>query len=119
MRAKTTIVLSIIVFVAMLCAVPVLGFDTSEAEIRAKLEAIVDKYIAICEAKSALLNSSSENIRRSAMISCLKSTYCRRHREALVKEMLENKIVPKPYKVRHFLSAKFYETVWAKIKKQS
>ena len=55
---------------------------------KAELETLVDKYIASCEAKSALLSSNSENIRRSATLACLKATYCRHHRKELVDEMV-------------------------------
>ena len=80
-------------------------------EMKAELEALVDKYIANCEAKSALLSSKSENIRRTATLACLKATYCRHHRKELIDEMVKQNIEPKPYKVRRFLSEKFLDAV--------
>ena len=111
MKANTTTIFSIIVLTLVLCAVPVLGQDTMDAEMKAELEALVDKYIASCEAKSALLSSKSENIRRSATLACLKATYCRHHRKELIDEMVKQNIEPKPYKIRHFLSEKFIDAV--------
>ena len=78
---------------------------------KAELETLVDKYIASCEAKSALLSSNSENIRRSATLACLKATYCRHHRKELVDEMVRQNIEPKPYRVRRFLCEKFHDAV--------
>jgi hypothetical protein len=111
MKANTATIFSMIVIALMLCAAPVLGQDTMTAEMKAKLEALVDKYITSCEAKSALLRSNSENIRRSATLACLKATYCRHHRQQLVDELVKQNIEPKPYKVQRFLSEKFLDAV--------
>ena len=111
MKANSTTIFSIIVLTSVLCAVPVLGQDTMNAEMKTELEDLVDQYIAICEAKSTLLNSNSENIRRSATLACVKATYCRHHRKELVDEMVKQNIEPKSYKVRRFLSEKFLDAV--------
>ena len=83
-------------------------------ETKAKLEALVEEYIACCEAKSALLSSRSEKIRHSAMRSCRKAAYCRHSKEELVETMLENNVEPKAYKVHHFLNDKFDSAPQAK-----
>ena len=103
-----------IVLTAVFCPIPAPGNNTEAAETKAKLEALVDQYIACCEAKSALRSSRSEKIRRSAMQSCMKADYCRRFKEELVEAMLENNIEPKVYKVRHFLNGRFNRTLQAK-----
>ena len=56
----------------------------------------------------------SANIRRSAIRSCRIAIFCVTSKEALVKEMLANKIEPKPYKVSHFLNEKYRGVVLAK-----
>ena len=84
MRTTLTIVLFAIVLTAILRPIPALGNSTKAIETKAKLEALVDKYIACCEAKSALLSSRSEKIRRSAKRSCMKAAYCRHFKEELV-----------------------------------
>jgi len=114
MRSKPTIVLFVIVLTAMLLPIPAPGNNTEAVETKAKLEALVDEYIACCEAKSALRNSRSAKIRRSAMRSCMKADYCRHSKEELVEAMLENNIEPKAYKVRHFLNDNFNGALQAK-----
>ena len=84
------------------------GGDTGE------LGALVDEYVACCEAKSALHNSRSEKIRRSALRACKKAAYCKHAKAELVEVMLENNIEPKAYKVRHFLNQRFKSTLQAK-----
>ena len=64
----------------------------------------IDRYIVSSGAKSEMLNSRSENIRKSAVRSCRIASFCVTFKEALVNEMLENDIEPKPYKVSQFLS---------------
>lgn len=107
MKFKAIIVLSAMVVAGMMVTGPAFGGETHRAE----LEAIVDDYISACEAKSAMLNSSSEKIRRAAMLSCLRATFARRAKSELVDEMVAQKVDPKPYKVHHFLNARFNEVV--------
>ena len=107
MRLQAIIMLSAMVIAGMMATGPAMGGETN----RADLEAIVDAYISACEAKSAMLNSSSENIRRAAMLSCLRATFCRKSRSELIDEMVAKNVEPKPYKVHHFLNARFNEVV--------
>lgn len=107
MKIKAIIMLSVMVMAGMMAKGPALGGETN----RASLEAIVNNYISACEAKSAMLNSSSENIRRAAMLSCLRATFCRKSKSELIDEMIARNVKPKPYKVHHFLNARFNEVV--------
>ncbi len=112
MRSKPTIVLFVIVLTAILLPAP--GNSTEAGELKAQLEALVDEYIACCDAKSALRSSRSENIRHSAVRSCMKADFCRHSKEELVEVMLENNIEPKAYKVRLFLNHRFNGSLQAK-----
>jgi len=114
MRTTITIVLFAMVLTAILCPIPALGNNSEVVERKAKLEALVDEYIACCEAKSALGSSRSEKIRRSAMRSCLKAAYCRHSKAELVDVMLEKNIEPKAYKVHHFLNDRFNDALQEK-----
>ena len=114
MRTKTTIVILGIVLTAILCSMPALGIDAETAETKARLETLVEEYIACCEAKSALRSSRSEKIRHSAVRACMKAAYCRHSKEELVELMLEKNVEPKAYKVRHFLNDRFNVTLQAK-----
>ena len=110
MKLQAAIILSTVVFAVTILALLALASDTN----RSKLEAIVDDYIANCEAKSALLNSSSENIRRSAMRACLKAHFYRNTKAELIDALVANNVAPKPYKVRQFMNARFNEVVAVK-----
>ncbi len=110
MKLKAIIVLLAMAIAGMMVTGPAIGGETNRAE----LEAIVDDYISACEAKSAMLNSGSENIRRAAMLSCLRATFCRKARSELIDEMVAKNVEPKPYKVHHFLNARFNDVVDSK-----
>ena len=73
----------------------------------------IDRYIVSCGAKSEMLNSRSETIRKSAVRSCRIASFCVTSKEALIKEMLANNIEPKPYKVSQFLNEKYRVIVLA------
>jgi len=113
MRSKPTIALFVIVLTTILLPLPAPGNSTETIEMKAQLEALVDKYIACCEAKSALRSSKSEKIRHSAVRSCMKADFCRHSKDELVEVMLENNIEPKAYKVCHFLNHRFNRSLQA------
>lgn len=113
MRTRTTMVLSVIVLATALCTLPAHGNHTDATATKTKLAVLVDDYIACCDAKSAMRNSRSENIRRTAMRSRMKAAYFIHAKEELVEEMIESNIEPKAYKVRLFLNEKFHITLLA------
>ena len=114
MIAKTSVLILVIALATLIFAMPAIADDTKALETRAQLEALIDRYIASNGAKSELLNSRSDNIRKSAIRSCRIASFCVTSREALVKEMLENNIEPKPYKVSRFLNEKYRVVAMAK-----
>ena len=114
MRANPFILLSILALVAVIFAMPARGNDTKALNTQAQLEALVEKYIASCGAKSEMLNSRSGNIRISAIRACRLASFCMAHKKALVKKMLDNNVEPKPYKVNRFLNEKYKTVVLAK-----
>ena len=109
MKLKTIFSLTAMVAAGMMLTVSAPG----DGSYRAELEAIVEDYIAKCEAKSALLNSTSANIRRSAMRACLKAIFCKKTKTELIDALVANNIAPKPYKVRRFLDMRFNEVAAA------
>jgi len=113
MKAKISVILVAITLALMMFSMPAVSQDTNEADKRAKLESIVEVYILSCENKAALSNSRSQNLRHSAMLSRLKSTFCKHSKQELIDEMLADGVEPKPYKVHHFLNVRFYETIRA------
>ena len=114
MKTNASTAILAISLAIMIFAVPALGEETKALETRAKLETLIDKYIASCGAKSNMLHSRSENIRNAAVRSCRIANFCMTSREALVDEMMENNVEPKPHKVSRFLREKFRVVVLAK-----
>ena len=107
MRTKTIAITLVIALTSMVMVMPAIGDDTKTIETRAKLEALVARYILSCGAKSELLNSRSDAIRESSIRACRIANFCLTSREMLINEMLENNIDPKHYKVSRFLKEKF------------
>ena len=114
MRSITSFTIFSFILVTMIFAMPAMADDTKTIETRAKLETLIDRYIVSCGAKSELLNSRSDAIRKSSIRACRIANFCLTSREMLINEMLENNIYPKHYKVSRFLKEKFRITVLAK-----
>ena len=109
MQRMALVILLVMAVAGMMITGPALGSSS-----RAELEAIVNDYIATSEAKSAMLNSSSENIRRAAVYACLRATFCLHSKTALIDEMVANNVAPKEHKVHHYLNARFNKVVSAR-----
>lgn len=109
MKRMAIVILLVMAAAGMMMTGPAIGGGN-----RAELEAIVNDYIANCEAKSAMLNSSSENIRRAAVHACLRATICRNSKAVLIDEMVANNVAPKEHTVHHYLNARFNEVVSAR-----
>lgn len=106
MKIKITVLLSAMVLCGTLFTGPAIGDTYREA-----LETIVDEYIASCEAKSVMLESGSENIRKAAMLSCLKATFCRNCKARLIDALVANRVAPKPHAVQAFLNDQFNDLI--------
>jgi hypothetical protein len=107
MKIKAIIMLSSMVMAGMMVMVPDLNGETN----RADLEAIVNDYIASCEAKSAMIQSKSKNIRRDAVQSFMRATFCRNSKAELIDELVANDVAPKKYAVHHYLNSRFNKIV--------
>jgi len=103
---KITVLLSAIVLYGIFFTGPAIGDDY-----RAALEVIVDEYIASCEAKSVMLESGSEKIRKAAMLACLKATFCRNCKVRLIDVLVANGVTPKPHAVQAFLNDQFNDLI--------
>ncbi len=114
MKPKAAMVMCVMALALISGRNQAFGNNVEAVVTKVRLEGLVEAFIARCEAKSALRSSRSENIRRSAMQSCMKADYCRRFKDELVEAMLEIKIEPKAYKVCHFLNGRFNRTLQAK-----
>ena len=72
---------------------------------------IIDNKIDKCKFKTQMRYSKSEVIRNAAMLSCLKTTFYKKNREALIQAMIDNNIGVKRYKIEHYLNSQFYNLI--------
>ena len=69
---------------------------------------IIDDLIDKCKYKTQMRHSKSDVIRNAAMLSCLKITFYKKNRQALIQTMLDADIGIKRYKVEYYLNTQFY-----------
>ena len=111
MKSKCAQIILVIVSFFIFGTLLAYGSEAAVQKQKDRLENLVDGYIASCDAKAALHSSRSAKIRRSAERAGSKAAYCKQYRTNLVKDMVENGIEPKAYKVHRFLNEKFGETL--------
>ena len=109
MNAKTFLILVTVSLVMMLWVGPATGGQTGTDEQRAAYAKLIDCCTACCDAKSALRNSRSENLRQKAKISCLKAAYLKNYKETIINELIKNDVKLELYKVRYIINSMFYD----------
>lgn len=104
MKKNAILTLTAIAFLSSIAATQVFAGDHRE-----QLEALVEEYIAACESKSELLDSTSDNIRRAAQYACAKGSLCKTLKSELIDELEAKDIAPLKHKVYYFLNVRFKE----------
>jgi hypothetical protein len=109
MNGKTFFIMAIVPLVMMLWVGPVAGGEMNADEQRAVYAKLIDLSTARCDAKSALRNSRSKNLRQKAEISCLKAAYLNTYKEMIIQELIANDVKPELYKVQYIVNSMFYD----------
>jgi len=74
--------------------------------------AFVDNYIQKCEAKAALLNSGSPNIRESAIRATVKGAFIQSNRTTMIKHLMAENAPLNADRVAYHLNRKYAESVY-------
>ena len=110
MKLNATIIAVVTILAVAFVATPGAGADTEPIDLVGKYEVLIDNAIAKCLAKGRHLDSKSPNLRRAAVISCLKAGYLKAHKKELTVYLVDAKAVPSSGIVQYHLNKKFYET---------
>jgi hypothetical protein len=109
MKINAAIIAVVTILALAFWTAPVAGGDTEPADMVEKYEALIDDTIAKCLGKGRHLDSRSSNLRRAAIISCLKAGYLRAHKEELTVYLVGTKAIPSSGVVQYYLNKKFFE----------
>jgi hypothetical protein len=74
--------------------------------------ALVDNYIQKCEAKAAMLNSGSSNIRESAIRATVKGAFIQSNRTTMIKHLMAENAPLNADRVAYCLNRKYAESVY-------
>ena len=109
MKTRAGIITLVAAFVITFWATPGAGQDDEPITLVQKYEALIDDTISKCLNKGRLLDSRSPNLRRSAVISCLKAGYLKAHKNELTAYLVDAKAVPNAAIVQYHLNKKFFK----------
>jgi hypothetical protein len=110
MKINATLIAIVTILAVAFLTTPVAGGDTEPTDLAGKYEVLIDDTIAKCLGKGRHLDSRSPNLRRAAIISCLKAGYLKAHKKELTVYLIDAKAVPSSGIVQYHLNKKFYET---------
>ena len=110
---KTFIIIVIFSVVFVFGAFPVSGDADVGQDPAAFYANCIDKKITCCDGKGGLWDSRSENLRSCSRLAILKAIFLSANREQLIREMAENGVALKTYKVDYYLNKRFYENLEA------
>ena len=115
MKIKLSAVLVGAVLLLDLGSLP-LTTAADDVNLKSHYGAIMDDLIARCKFNTPMRHSKSEVIRNAAMLSCLKTTFYKKNREALIHAIMTGNIGMKRYKVKYYLNTQFYDLVRSRNK---
>ena len=114
MKTKSIIIAIIVSVLFAIGSFQALGQDAEAQNVRASYEKSLKVYTDRCNSKSEMLNSKSDNLRKAALRSCMKASFCSIYKDELIDELIVNNIELKPYKIQLFINQKF-ETAMSEI----
>lgn len=109
MKTRAGIITLVAALLITFWTTPGAGQDAEPITLVQKYEALIDDTISKCLSKGRLLDSRSPNLRRSAVISCLKAGYLEAHKQELTAYLVEAKAVPNAAIVQFHLNKKFFK----------
>lgn len=110
MKINACIIAVVTILAMAFLTTPGAGQDSEPIDLVGKYEALIDDTIAKCLKKGRHLDSRSPNLRRAAIISCLKAGYLNAHKKDLAVYLVDAKAIPSSAIVQYHLNKKFFKT---------
>jgi len=111
MKTNITFIISLVSFILIIDSAPATGQLESKDQLLKYYESCITKKIANCKAKTTLKNSRSVNLRRRADLATKQMIFLTTNKTMLIKEMVDQEIGQKHYKVDYYLNKRFNEMV--------
>ena len=108
MKVKAIIILSVIMFLAILWISQAAGQQSGNLNLKSYYATYIDELVSHCEHKASRHNSKFDTIRQAAALYCLKADFFKSHKETLVKDMAARNIETKNYKMNYYLTGQFF-----------
>ena len=112
MKARTSIFTVLAVTFTLILGYSAFGAEVQPTHNASIYEQLLDEFVDKCEAKTGMVRSRLENIRRDAGVAVVKGAFAKTYRKELVSSMMEDEVGPKFYKVKLYLNKLFYRLVY-------
>lgn len=111
---KRKVLITIVGTLFLVCGGALTGFcdEAEDARRTAIYGAFVDNYIQKCEAKAGMLDSSSLNIRQSAVRATVKGAFLQSNRTDMISYLLEKKAPLNVDRIVYHLNQRYAESVY-------
>lgn len=118
---KTAIVITTVAATLILFG-PYSAFSQSDSidNSETRYESYIDGYISKLESKTYMLrNTKSKNLRRQALLDCLKLDFLKTNKEDLTKTLSAYRVGLQPYSIQYTLNGLFFNSVKRTMKTDS
>jgi hypothetical protein len=109
------LLIALVAIVGLLLAASLAHADMSQLEIY--YNDYITKKIVNCKRIASMNNVESPCVVRLIEMRSAQAKFYKKHREELVKEMVESNLGKKPHKIDYFLITKFQESAWSQVKR--
>jgi capsular polysaccharide biosynthesis protein len=111
---KRKVLIAIVGFVFVVFGGVVAGQcdEAKDPKLSKSYGAFVDKYIQKCETKAEMLDSSSLNIRRSAMQATVKGAFVQANRTEIINYLMKEKAPLNADRIAYHLNRRYAESIY-------
>lgn len=111
---KSKVIIVIVGTMVLVCGLALSGLCGEAENVREAYiyGAFVDNYIQKCEAKAALLNSGSPDIRESAIRATVKGAFMQTNRSTMIEQLMAENAPLNADRVAYHLNRKYAESVY-------
>ncbi len=111
MKAKACIILSIVAVGVLLWGISGVAQEKTKVDLKSLYATVIDDCIGKCQSKVCMLSSRSKNIRRAAVLACVKSAFFKNYKDELIAYLLEKDVGTNPFRIYYHLNRRFFNVI--------
>jgi hypothetical protein len=117
---KVFAIIAAMVIITFFIPYPAISQSAGTDRLESLYGAYIDEYISKNKSKADMLrDTKSENLRKQALLYCLKADFLKNNKNRLTDTLITYKVGVKPYQIQSFLNKNFFNKMRLTMKKKT